>query len=170
MFFLLVQKVQPVGSYMAVAIFIIAALSDTIDGYVARNQKQVTVLGKFLDPLADKLLISAALVALVELRQLSSWVAIIIIARELGVSGLRLMAAAENKIIAASFLGKVKTVSQVAAVIAIILSLPVEVGGKSLGWILMAVAVILTTLSGVDYFIRAKEVLQPLPGHRGTPS
>lgn len=162
MFFLLNKAMQPAGLYLAVGIFTAAALSDTVDGYIARNQKQVTLLGKFLDPLADKLLISAALIALVQLKQLSSWVAMIIIAREFAVSGLRLMAAAENIIIEASRLGKVKTISQVAAVIAVILNLPVEIGGKSLGWILMAIAVILTIISGIDYFIKNKKVLEPL--------
>lgn len=167
MFFLLNSKIQPLGTYLSVVIFTIAALTDTVDGYVARNQKQVTVLGKFLDPLADKLLISAALIALVELKQLSSYVAIVIIAREFAVSGLRLMAAAENKIIAASLLGKVKTVVQVAAVIAVVLNLPVYIGGKSLGWVLMAAAIVLTIISGIDYFARAKEVLEPLSEQRG---
>ena len=162
MFFLLTDRIQPLGLFIAVGIFAVAALSDTVDGYIARNHKQVTVMGKFLDPLADKLLISAALVALEELGRLSSWVAIIIITREFAVSGLRLAAAVEQRVIDASLLGKVKTVSQVAAIIAVILDLPVHVGGKSLGWILMAVAVILTVASGIDYFLKAKDVLEPL--------
>jgi len=170
MFFLLTRRIQPAGSYVAAAVFTVAAISDTADGYVARFQNQVTVLGKFLDPLADKLLISAALVALIELRQLSSWVAMIIIAREFAVSGLRLIAMAENKIIEASFLGKIKTVSQVAAVIAVILNFPITVAGKSMGWILMAIALILTLFSGVDYFIKAKGTLALLPGRKGVPS
>jgi CDP-diacylglycerol--glycerol-3-phosphate 3-phosphatidyltransferase len=169
MFFLLTKKVQPIGSYIGAAVFTIAAITDTVDGYVARFQKQVTVLGKFLDPLADKLLITAALVALIELKQLSSWVVIIIIAREFAVSGLRVIAVVENKIIEASLLGKVKTFSQVAAIIVIILNFPVEIWGKSLGWILMAIAVILTIVSGIDYFIRAKAILEPLPGQKGIP-
>lgn len=167
MFFLLTKSIQPVGSYIGVVVFAIAAISDTVDGYVARFQEQETVLGKFLDPLADKLLISAALVTLVELKQLSSWVVIVIIAREFAVSGLRIMAAAENKIIVASNLGKVKTIFQVAAVIAVILNLPVEVGSKSLGWILMAIAVILTVVSGIDYFVKGRDVLESFPGQKG---
>ena len=167
MFFLLTEGIQPAGLYLAVGIFTVAALSDTVDGYIARNQKQVTVLGKFLDPLADKLLISAALVALVELKQLSSWVAMVIIAREFAVSGLRLIAAAENRIIEASVMGKVKTVFQVAAVIAVILNIPIKIGDKSLGWILMAIAVIVTIISGIDYFIRAKKIIDPLPDQKG---
>ncbi len=166
MFFLLAKQVQPVGLYVAVGIFGVAALSDTVDGYIARNQKQVTIMGKFLDPLADKLLISAALIALVELERLSSWVAIIIITREFAVSGLRLVAAAEKRVIDASILGKVKTISQIAAVIAVILDLPIQIAGKSLGWILMAVAVILTVVSGIDYFVRAKDVLEPLANQK----
>jgi CDP-diacylglycerol--glycerol-3-phosphate 3-phosphatidyltransferase len=166
MFFLLAERVQPVGLYIAVGIFAVAALSDTVDGYIARYQKQVTVMGKFLDPLADKLLISAALIALVELQRLSSWVAIVIITREFAVSGLRLIAAAEGRVIDASLLGKIKTVSQIAAVIAVIINLPVEIAGKSLGWILMAGAVILTIASGIDYFVRAKDVLEPLANQK----
>lgn len=163
MIFLLSRALQPSGAYVAAVIFTLAALTDTVDGYVARFQKQVTVLGQFLDPIADKLLISAALIGLVELGDLAGWVAVVIIAREFIVSGLRLVAVAENKIIAASLLGKAKTVSQVLAVIAIILNPPLLIWGYSLGWILMAIAVVLTIISGIEYFIRARSVLKLLP-------
>ncbi len=159
MFFLLSKSIQPIGSYMAVLVFTLAALTDTVDGYVARFQRQVTTFGKFLDPLADKLLISTALVALVELNQLAAWVAMIIIAREFAVSGLRLMAMARGKIIAASTLGKLKTTSQIIAIIAIVLNAPYLFLGKSLGWHLMALAVMLTVASGIEYFIKTKDVL-----------
>ncbi len=160
MIFLLSQRIQPFGSYIAAVIFSIAAFTDTVDGYVARFQKRVTVFGQILDPLADKLLISAALIALVELARLSAWIALVIIAREFAVSGLRLMAVAENKIIVPSSLGKLKTLSQIIAVIAIILNLPIFIAGKSLGWVLMAIAVVFTIISGMEYFMKAKGILE----------
>lgn len=163
MIFLLSKALQPLGAYVAVIIFTLAALTDTVDGYVARFQRQVTVLGQFLDPVADKLLISAALISLVELGDLAGWVAVVIIAREFAVSGLRLVALAENKVITASLLGKTKTVSQVLAVIAIIVNPPLLVWGYSLGWILMALAIVLTIISGIEYFVRARQVLKLVP-------
>jgi CDP-diacylglycerol--glycerol-3-phosphate 3-phosphatidyltransferase len=112
-----------------------------------------------MDPLADKLLISAALICLVELGKISAWIAFIIIAREFAVSGLRLIALADNRLIPASVWGKVKTVSQIVAIIAVIVNIPLSLFGLSLGWLLMSIAVILTVASGVDYFIKAKDVL-----------
>ncbi len=159
MIFLLLSSLQPTGSYIAATIFTLAAITDTIDGYVARFQRQVTPLGQFLDPIADKLLISAALVVLVELRHLPSWVAILIIAREFAVSGVRLVAAAEGEILTASKMGKLKTISQIVAVIAIILQLPVRFLGVSLGSLLIALAVILTMVSGIEYFAKTWRVL-----------
>lgn len=159
MFFLLTSNLQPLGSYVAAAIFSLAALTDTIDGYLARFQKQVTAMGQFLDPIADKLLVSAALVSLVELARISAWVALIIIAREFAVSGLRLAAIAEKEVIVASRWGKTKTISQIVAVIAIILEPPVELGGVTLASGLLALAVVLTVISGVDYFFKSWRVL-----------
>jgi len=141
------------GVWISVGIFILAAASDGLDGYIARSRGLVTVFGKFLDPLADKLLISAALISLVDLNYLSAWVAVIIIAREFFVSGLRLMAIAENKVIVASFWGKLKTISQIVAVVAWII-LPCS----SLAWLLMLVAIILTIFSGIDYFVKSTDI------------
>lgn len=155
---------QPVGSYIAASIFAIAALTDTVDGYVARAQSQVTVFGQLMDPLADKLLVSAALISLVQINELSAWIAVIIIAREFAVSGLRLIALAEHKVIAASKWGKIKTISQIIAIIVIILKLPYSVYDISIGWLLMAIAVALTILSGIDYFIKARGVLNNSEG------
>ena len=157
---LLLSKI-PYGKWLAAAVFIIAALTDSLDGYLARSSNQITDLGKVLDPLADKLIVAAALIVLVQLGQLSSWIVVIIIAREFGVSGLRIMAAAKNKIVAASFLGKAKTLSQSLAVIFWIF----KIGQKATwvnntAWILMVVAVILTLYSGFDYFMRLKKVLE----------
>ncbi|HEY3374143.1 MAG TPA: CDP-diacylglycerol--glycerol-3-phosphate 3-phosphatidyltransferase [Candidatus Aquicultor sp.] len=155
----LLSGLQPLGSYIAAAIFLIAALTDTVDGYIARAQSQVTVFGQLMDPLADKLLVSAALISLVQIKQLSAWVAVIIIAREFAVSGLRVIAMSEHKVIAASIWGKIKTISQIVSIIVIILNMPYTLLGKSLGWFLMAIALILTILSGIDYFIKARDVL-----------
>jgi CDP-diacylglycerol--glycerol-3-phosphate 3-phosphatidyltransferase len=153
---------QPIGSYVAAAIFTVAALTDTIDGYIARAQSKVTVFGQLMDPLADKLLVSAALISLVQVKQLSAWVAVVIIAREFAVSGLRLVALTEQKVIPASMWGKLKTISQIIAIIVIIVNVPYSLFGKSLGWLFMALAVILTVLSGIDYFLKARNaVCQP---------
>ncbi len=141
------------GGWISVGIFILAAASDSLDGYIARTRGLVTVFGKFLDPLADKLLISAALISLVDLNLLSAWIAMIIIAREFAVSGLRLMAIAENKVIAASAWGKLKTLSQVIAVVAWII-LPQTI----LAWVLMIIAILLTVISGIDYFVKSLDI------------
>lgn len=141
----------------AVAVFAVAAVTDTLDGYFARSRNAVTVLGQFLDPLADKLLISAALVSLVSLDRISAWLAMVIIAREFAVSGLRLVAAAENVVIPASPLGKVKTFSQIIAVVALILPPFGYILGKPLSWYLIYIAALLTIISGINYFMRARE-------------
>ncbi len=163
MVFLLVSI--PYGAWLAAGVFTLAALSDSLDGYVARSYKQETVMGQFLDPLADKLLVSAALVALVDLNRLSAWIAILIISREFAVSGLRVVAMAEGRVIAASSLGKVKTISQIVALIAWMI-LP-EIGASpsvrvALHWLavgLMGIAVTLTLTSFFDYFMAARDVL-----------
>src|SRR5680860_1478883 len=149
----------PGGDVLAVVTFTIAAATDSLDGYFARRRSQTTVLGTFLDPLADKLLISAALVALVDLGNVSAWVAMVIIAREFAVSGLRMVAAAESVIIPASRWGKAKTASQMAAVLAIILEPPYTILGRTISWYLVALAVVLTLWSGADYFLKAREHL-----------
>lgn len=153
------------GAWFAAGVFTLAALSDSVDGWIARSYKQVTVMGQFLDPLADKLLVSAALVALVDLNRLSAWIAILIISREFAVSGLRLVAMGEGRVIAASGLGKIKTISQIVAIIGWII-LP-EIKGvppirTALDWLaiaLMAAAVALTLASFVDYFFKARDIL-----------
>ncbi|MBE0429605.1 MAG: CDP-diacylglycerol--glycerol-3-phosphate 3-phosphatidyltransferase [Thermoleophilia bacterium] len=156
MVFLLGLEVIPYRPVFAVAIFVIAALTDTLDGYFARSRDAVTVMGKFLDPLADKLLISAALVSLVELDRISAWIAMVIISREFAVSGLRLVAAAENVVIPASRLGKAKTFSQVVAVVVLILPDFGNILGRPVSWHLLYLAALLTLISGIDYFIKAR--------------
>lgn len=156
MAFLLGLSVVPHRDAIAVGIFVAAALTDTLDGYFARSRNAVTVLGKLLDPLADKLLISAALVSLVELGQVKAWIAMVIISREFAVSGLRLMAAADGVVIPASPLGKIKTSSQVIAVVALILPQYGDILGRPVSWYLLYIAAVLTVWSGVDYFWKAR--------------
>lgn len=160
------QAAQP---WIAAAVFALLAATDGVDGYIARSRNQVTTFGKFIDPIADKLLVTAALVALVGLDKLPGWIAIVIISREYIVSGLRMVAVAEGKVIAASNVGKVKTVFQVLAVVAFILKgSPVFLelfgvdGGYAfdiVAWGLMVVALLLTVYSMIDYIYHARDVL-----------
>ncbi len=147
----------PYGDYIAASIFILAASTDGLDGYIARKRKQVTNLGRLMDPLADKLLVSAALIVLTELHRLPSWVTLIIIGREFAVTGLRALAVADGIIISAGWLGKVKTVTQIIAIVALffISYLP-----PLLGYTAVAVAVLFTLWSGWDYFYRSWSVIK----------
>ncbi len=156
---------NPASDIIAIVVFLAAAGSDSLDGYIARRRHQTTVMGAFLDPLADKLLVIAALVTLVQLSELSAWVAMVVIARELAVSGLRMVAAVQNVVISASMWGKIKTTSQMVAVAALIIEprwLKPEwtLGGRSVTWYLVMIMLVLTVLSGVDYFVRARQQLR----------
>jgi CDP-diacylglycerol--glycerol-3-phosphate 3-phosphatidyltransferase len=144
------------GDALAAAVFALAALTDGLDGYFARSRDAVTTFGKLMDPLADKLLITAALISLVSLDRLQAWVAMLIIAREIAVTGLRAIAAERGIVIAASWLGKVKTVLQIAAVFALIAENP------SPAWVdaLVYFAVAMTLISGVDYFFDLRRRLR----------
>lgn len=144
---------MPYGDLLAAAIFSIAAMTDYLDGYLARRYKQVTKLGIILDPIADKLLITAALICLVELGSIAGWIAIVILGREFAVSGLRAVKAEEGVIIPASRLGKFKTVSQIFAVLLIILQTAVPVF-QVIGIWAMYLAVAITVISGFDYFYK----------------
>jgi CDP-diacylglycerol--glycerol-3-phosphate 3-phosphatidyltransferase len=139
------------GSTLAAAVFAAAASTDGLDGYLARSRRDITTFGKVMDPIADKLLIIAALVALVGLDRLAAWVAVAIIARELSVSGLRVVASQQGVEIPASGLGRAKTICQAAAVVVLI-----AVGDPGAAWVLALVylAVAITLLSGLDYFVR----------------
>lgn len=141
------------GKYIAAALFIIAASTDGVDGYIARKRKQVTQFGKFLDPIADKLLVTAALIALVQRGELTGWAAMFIIAREFIVTGLRLIAAGEGIVIAASKLGKIKTVTQTVAIIACLFPVN-KILGFQFDRYAMIVAVIITIYSGYDYIAK----------------
>lgn len=149
-----------VSDLIAALIFIIAAVTDGLDGYIARSRKMVTNFGKFLDPLADKLLISAVLISLVEMGRLDAWVAIVIISREFAVTGLRLVAAANGTIIAASNLAKWKTTFQIIAVVSLILdNFPFYVFDFRFDLLMVYAMVIITAWSGVDYFIKNKQAI-----------
>jgi CDP-diacylglycerol--glycerol-3-phosphate 3-phosphatidyltransferase len=138
----------PNGDALAAGVFALAALTDGLDGYIARRRHDVTTFGKLMDPLADKVLIIAALVSLVSLGRLAAWVAMVIIARELAVTGLRTVAADQGVVIAASWLGKLKTALQVAAVFALIIWNPAPLAVD----VLVYAAVAATVISGADYF------------------
>jgi len=151
----------PYGRELATVIFIVASLTDKLDGYIARSRNQITNFGKFMDPLADKLLVTAALVSLVELHLVFGWVAMIIIAREFAVTGLRTIAASEGKVIAASKWGKLKTVIQIVAIISALINLSyVNTSLNMLTNIFMGAAVIVTIISGVDYFVKNKGTIR----------
>jgi CDP-diacylglycerol---glycerol-3-phosphate 3-phosphatidyltransferase len=138
----------PDGDLIAAAVFALAAVTDGLDGYIARRQQSITTFGKLMDPLADKLLVVAALISLVSLDRLAAWAAMVIIARELAVTGLRALAAERGVVIAASWLGKVKTLLQVAAIFALIVFEPAPAWADALLYLAVAV----TVISGADYF------------------
>jgi len=146
----------PNGDALAAAVFALAAATDGLDGYFARSRDAITTFGKLMDPLADKLLITAALISLVSLGRLQAWVAMVIIAREIAVTGLRAIAAERGVVIAASWMGKLKTVLQIAAVFALIAADPAPV------WVdvLVYLAVAATVISGADYFLGLRKRLE----------
>jgi CDP-diacylglycerol---glycerol-3-phosphate 3-phosphatidyltransferase len=146
----------PNGDALAAGVFALAALTDGLDGYFARSRDAVTTFGKLMDPVADKLLIAAALVSLVSLDRLAAWVAMVIIAREFAVTVMRAIAAERGIVIAASWMGKVKTVLQIAAVFALIAANPAPL------WVdvLVYLAVAVTVISGADYFFGLRKRLE----------
>lgn len=158
-FFMLAPYFPDNRKYIAVAIFIIASLTDMLDGKIARKYNLVTNFGKFMDPLADKLLVCSAMICLVATGQLASWIVIIIISREFIISGFRLIAADNGIVIAASYWGKFKTVFQMLMIIVLILDIQ-NAGFQVLGVILTYVALILTVVSLIDYIVKNKQVLK----------
>lgn len=157
LFFLLTGYGGAYSRWIALGIFVVASLTDLLDGKIARKYHLVTNFGKFMDPLADKLLVCSAMIAFIELGQMPSWVVIIIISREFAISGFRLVAADNDVVIAASWWGKIKTVSQMVMVILMIanieqLALVTE--------IVMWLALALTLISMIDYFIKNRGVMK----------
>jgi len=174
MFFLLVKMPLPdlkidnfVISYnqvIAALIFIIAASTDSLDGYIARKHKLVTNLGKLLDPLADKLLVTAVLVSLVEMGKVGAFIVIVIISREFAVTGLRSIALLEGVVMAASKWGKWKTAAQITAIIALLLNnFPFHFLDFAFDYWASWVAALITIYSGIDYFVKNKHVINLNP-------
>jgi CDP-diacylglycerol--glycerol-3-phosphate 3-phosphatidyltransferase len=145
------------GSFIAAGVFALAAFTDGLDGYIARSRQAITTFGKVMDPVADKLLIAAALISLVSLDRLDAWVAMVIIAREFAVSGLRIAAGQQGIVIPASLLGKVKTIVQVGAVLALIAA-----SDPNEAWVrvLVYLMVVVTVASGADYFLNFRRRLE----------
>lgn len=151
----------PVSHFVAAIIFIFASVTDWVDGYYARKYNLVTNLGKFLDPLADKLLISAALISLVELDLAGAWLVILIISREFAITGLRLVAAGEGIVLAASQMGKLKTWVQIIAASALLLhNFPFSYIGFPFAQVALYAAMIITVISGVEYFMKNWHVMR----------
>ncbi len=171
----MIKNIVPYGVLIATIIFVVASITDKLDGYIARSRNQITTFGKFMDPLADKLLVTAALVTLTGMRIIPAWISVIIIAREFAVSGLRAVAASEGRVIAASNWGKLKTVFQMIALILLLIVANVA----TTPWvadlinsstflvnffayvpnITLYIAVIITIISGIDYFIKNRSVI-----------
>jgi CDP-diacylglycerol--glycerol-3-phosphate 3-phosphatidyltransferase len=144
------------GDTLAAAVFVVASITDALDGWIARRQKSVSTFGKLMDPLADKLLVTAALVSLVSLDRVSAWVAMVIIAREFAVTGLRQLAMEHGEVIPASIWGKIKTVAQVAMVLVLILVEDSPAWVDALVWVTVAI----TVVSGADYFFGFRNLIQ----------
>ena len=149
----------PINRYVAVAIFIAASLTDTLDGYIARSRNMITNFGKFMDPLADKLLVASAMIALVDIGDLNAVAVIIIISREFIVTGFRLIAVEAGIVIAASKWGKIKTITQMVMIIFILFDFGGVAAGIT-GYILVMLSVVFTIISGVDYIAKNKQVLK----------
>ena len=175
------------ANLVGLIIFILASLTDSLDGHIARSKNLVTNFGKFLDPLADKLLVSAALIALVGMHKIPSWFATIVIAREFMVTGIRLLANGEGRVIAASIWGKIKTITQIIAISLLLLDWTSPLASDSsdvfmigklknlittfsdaplansigiLAVVMIIVSIIITIFSGVDYLVKNKDVLK----------
>ena len=154
LFLLVLYLGVPGANYWALAIFVIASLTDTLDGYIARHYNQTTDFGKFMDPLADKCLVTAAMLWFVEIGQMPGWALLVVIIREFGVSGLRMVAADKGRVIAAGWSGKVKTASTMVCIVLMLLPIPREVNT-----LCVAVIVLTTIYSGVEYFMKNLDVL-----------
>ena len=157
--FMITPLAEGNGKYIALALFCIASLTDMLDGKIARKHNLVTNFGKFMDPLADKLLVCSAMICLIQTGQLAAWIVVIIIAREFIISGFRLIASDNGVVIAASYWGKFKTTFQMLMVIVLILNVQMPFF-QILGKILTYAALILTVVSLIDYIVKNKDVLK----------
>jgi len=161
--FLLAFLIAPsqVNALMAALIFAGAALTDWLDGHLARSTKQVTTLGKLLDPIADKILLAAGLIPLVGLGRVPAWMAAVMLIREFAVSGLREIAAAEQVIIHASPMAKMKTVLQIVAILLLILDYQIwPLSFPTVGMGLLTLSLVLSLVSGVEYYLKCRQGLQ----------
>ncbi len=148
------------GEIMAALVFVIAASTDSLDGYIARKHQLITDFGKFMDPLADKLLVSTAMISLVAMQRIPAWIAIVVVAREFAVTGLRAVASTQGHVIAASGLAKWKTALQMVALVAIMIgNWPFVYIGFPFAKLAIYAAVLMTIVSGVDYFIKNRHVI-----------
>ncbi len=143
----------PFHQIVALSLFILASLTDLIDGYIARNFNQVTDFGKFMDPLADKLLVLSAMLWFTQVGSMPAWAVLIVLAREFAVSGLRMVAAPKGLVIAAAWSGKIKTASTMVCICLMLLPIP-----DLLNWICVAVILVTTVWSGVEYFVKNRSV------------
>lgn len=155
-FFMLAPNMTGINNYIAVAIFIVASLTDLLDGKIARKYNLVTNFGKFMDPLADKLLVCSAMICLIQTGQLAAWIVVIIIAREFIISGFRLIASDNGVVIAASYWGKFKTTFQMVSVVLLILDIPALAFVTT---ICVWIALLLTIVSLVDYIYKNHKIL-----------
>ncbi|MGB7605162.1 MAG: CDP-diacylglycerol--glycerol-3-phosphate 3-phosphatidyltransferase [Lutisporaceae bacterium] len=160
MIFMLVKF--PFHMEVALAVFLIASLTDKLDGHIARKYNLITDFGKFMDPLADKLLVTGAFVILIQLGRIDAWIVFVILAREFAITGLRSIASAQNIVIAASNFGKLKTVSQIVAICILMLNnFPFSLLNLPVDIIAVYVTLIITIWSGLDYFSKNMLVLNP---------
>lgn len=155
--FLLAQPVGAASRWIALVIFIVASLTDLLDGKIARKYHLVTNFGKFMDPLADKLLVCSAMICLIQLGQIPAWIVCVIIAREFAISGYRLIAAEKGSVIAANYWGKFKTTFQMIMVILMIADIPQL---RILTSVIMWIALALTVISLVVYVVQNKDILK----------
>ena len=144
----------PFNNLVALAVFILASITDTLDGYIARKYNLITDFGKFMDPIADKLLVTAAMLVFVDWHMMPAWVVIVVVAREFIVSALRLVAANNGRVIAAGWSGKVKTAGTMVCICIMLLGLPQWVNA-----VCSAVILVTTAYSGIEYLVKNKDVL-----------
>ena len=151
----------PYSNWVALLVFIIASVTDTLDGWVARHYNQVTTFGKFMDPLADKMLVMAAMCWFVQSGRMAGWALALVLLREFAVSGMRMVAVEQGRVIAAAWSGKVKTASTMVC-LCIMMLLPelAFAGARIVNWICIAVIVITTVYSGVEYFAKNLDVFK----------